>query len=194
MTLRKLMVASAAATAVALPLLASAESNLDIAAPTTASASARLDFQIVIPNFIFFQVGPGGVGNIGVVNFDLGTDNVQPGAGGAPMPGTAGSGAVAVTLITNAANVRIAANNGDNAGVLAEIGGGADTIPLADITATNPGAITVPAFNTDTGLTIGGGSLADTWNFSYANTALVAAGTYGGNGFGGRVTYTATDI
>ena len=58
------------------------------------------------------------------------------------------------------------------------------------------GTIPVPAFGGDTGLFGVGlrGTLTDTWQFNYANTAVVAAGTYGGAANGGRVLYTATDI
>lgn len=184
MTLRKLIVASAAATAMSAPMLASAESDLSVAAAGSASAQANLDFQIIIPSFIFFQVGSPGV-TIDLVTFDVLTANEEPGSGNAVL----GSSAISVDLRTNAANVRIAATGGNMDD------GSGNLIPLTDITATAGGTIPVPDFGADTGLFAPvGGILNDTWNFSYDNTAVVPAGTYGGAANGGRVTYTATDI
>jgi len=192
MTFRKLMLTSVAATAVSVPLLASAESNTGVGAPGSASASARLDFQVVIPSFVFFRLGTAGT-TIDTVEFDLQTTPVEPGIGGAGVNAT--TGAVDVQLITNASNIQIVADNGDNGGLLAETGGGTDTIPLADITVTaNAGFIPAPAFGGTAGPFLVLGTANDTWTFNYANTAVVAPGTYGSSGFGGRVIYTASDL
>jgi len=193
MTLRKLMLTTVAAAAVSVPLLASAESNTGVGAPGSASASARLDFQIVIPSFVFFRLGTAGASNIDTVEFDLETTPVEPGLGGSGVDAT--TGAVDVQLISNASNIQIVADNGDNGGLLAETGGGTDTIPLSDITATSVGGlIPAPAFGGTAGPFLVLGSAVDTWTFNYANTTVVAPGTYGSSGFGGRVIYTASDL
>lgn len=184
MTLRKLMVASAAATTLCAPMLATAESDLSVAAAGSASAQANLDFQIIIPSFIFFQVGSPGT-TIDLVTFDLVTALEEPGSTN-PVPG---SSTISVDLRTNASQVRIAASGGDMDD------GSGNLIALTDITATAGGTIPVPDFGADTGLFAPvGGVLNDTWSYSYDNTAVVPAGTYGGAANGGRVTYTATDI
>jgi len=188
MTFRKLMLSSVAATAVSVPMLASADSALSIAAPGSASADAHIDFQVVIPSFIFFQLGPAGVGNVSLVSFDVSTDPDGPGSGTA-VPG---STSVGVTLRSNATNVQIAASGGN-----LDDGGG-NTIALGDITPSAGGQVPVPDFGNSTGsfpVAALGGLLSDTWAFSYDNTAIPAPGTYGGaNINGGRVTYTATDL
>jgi hypothetical protein len=57
---------------------------------------------------------------------------------------------------------------------------------------------TIPATGTGTGVNVtlsSGTKVTDqsaTWTFSYANAAVVPAGTYGATGNSGRVTYTAT--
>ncbi len=57
--LRKNLLKAAVAVAVAAPLFASAESNFTTGAGTPITATARLDFQIVIPKILFLQVGTG---------------------------------------------------------------------------------------------------------------------------------------
>ena len=194
MTLRKLMVASAAATAMSAPMLATAESDLSVAAAGSASAQANLDFVVVIPSFIFFQVGTAGA-TIDSMTFDLATAGVEPGIGGAGVDGESSyapaTNTIDITLRTNASNVRIAATGGSMTSATTT-----DSIPLTDINVTPGGTIPVPTFGGDTGLFGGGlpGTLNDTWAFNYANTAIVEGGIYGGAANGGRVTYTATDI
>lgn len=193
MTLRKLMLTSVTAAAMSAPMLATAESDLAFGAAGATTATVNLDFQIVIPSFIFFQVGAFGAGNIDLVDFNLQTAAETPGSG--TGVGRTNGGGVPVVLSTNATNVRVAASG---AGVaLTETGGGADVIPLAEITgvSTGGGAIPVPDFGTDTGLAVAGGiGVTDTWTFTYDNINVYAAGTYGSSTNNGRVIYTAADF
>jgi hypothetical protein len=187
MTLRKLTLASVTAAALTLPLVASADSDLALGAAGTTAAQAQLNFQIVIPTFVYFQVGTAGAGNVDTVNFDLVAANEEPGSTN-PVAGAAGSGAVGVTLRTNAASIRISASSTNLDDGLGNL------IPIAEVTAADGGTITVPDFGTDTGLLAPAGvSSSDTWTFTYDNTNVYPAGTYGAAGTG-IVTYTAADF
>ncbi|MBL4850863.1 MAG: hypothetical protein JKY90_01075 [Gammaproteobacteria bacterium] len=173
------------AAAVVMPQMATADSQLNFGGMGT-TAEANLDFRITIPNFLFFQIGSAGA-TVDRVDFDLGVPppGTQPGSGGL-FSATGGTGdgtdgALTVNLITNAANVSIAATGGN-------LTSGADSLPFADITATDTGAITVPDFGATVGpVAIGTLSLSDTWTYTYDNTTVYPAGTYDGT-----VTYTVT--
>jgi len=191
MTLRKLTLASVTAAAMCAPILASADSDLQVGAPGATSAVAHLDFRISIPTYIYFQIGS--AGTIDTVDFDLTAGPTTPGTG--PFGATT-NGTVTVLLNTNATTLNLSATGADL------INGAGDTIALTDITGTAAGTgdIPHPIFN--------GGSVAvtpvtsnivgtntETWTFSYANAAAVPAGVYGdGAGNGSRVTYTIADF
>lgn len=186
MTLRKLTLASVTAAALSLPLIASADSDLGLGAPTSTSANADLDFQIVIPSFIYFQVGSGG-NTVDLVNFDLGLAVEEPGSTNS-VAGNAGSGVIGVDLRSNAASVQITATGG------ALNDGGANNIPLTEISVAAGGTIPAPDFGASTGFfPVLGGVLSDTWTFTYDNNNVYPPGTYGGAGTG-TVTYTAADF
>ena len=177
------LVASTIATAlIAAPSLTVADSQLSIGGAGT-TAQANLDFRIVIPSFVYFQIGS--AGSIDRVDYDLSAGPVQPGSGG-PISATGGvadgaDGALTVSLATNAASVSITATGGN-------LTSGADTIPFADITAIDTGTIPVPDFGTTfSPFAPGGFSLSDTWTYTYDNTSVYNAGTYNG-----QVTYTIT--
>jgi hypothetical protein len=187
-----LLLKSAMAIALATPLLASAESQLTIGA---GSAAARLDFRVVVPRVLFLAVGTGAAGlanntTIDTVTFDYTTN-----------PAAVGTGASAGTVTGNVVPVRVLGNNGvialtsTNTGALANATG--DSIPWSEITATSSDtpnfASPAPAgASVNLGLSAGTKITSRTanWTFSYANTAVVAPGTYGTTN--GRVTYTAT--
>ena len=59
MKTKTLILQAAVALAVAGPLLAHAESQFTTGAGTPITASAKLDFQIIIPKVLFLQVGTG---------------------------------------------------------------------------------------------------------------------------------------
>ncbi len=168
------------AAAVVVPQMATADSQLAFGGMGT-TATANLDFRIVIPNFLFFQIGT--AGSIDRVDYNLGA--TQPGSGG-PFSATGGvgdgnDGALTVNLITNAANVSIAASGGN-------LTSGGDNLPFTDITATDTGTITVPDFGaTVSPVATGTFSLTDTWTYTYDNSTVYPAGTYNGT-----ATYTVT--
>jgi hypothetical protein len=189
---KHLFLKSALALALATPLLASAESQLTIGG---GSAAANLDFRVVVPRVLFLAVGTGAASladndTIDTVTFDYTTN-----------PAAVGTGAAAGSITGNVVPVRVLGNDGvitlasTNTGALANANG--DTIPWSEITAvsSDPANFDSPApagASVDLGPSAGTRITARTanWTFSYANTEVVAPGTYGTTN--GRVTYTAT--
>ena len=189
---KHLLLKSALALALATPLLASAESQLTIGA---GSAAARLDFRVVVPRVLFLAVGTGAAGlanntTIDTVTFDYTTN-----------PAAIGTGAAAGAITGNVVPVRVLGNNGvialtsTNTGALANADGRhhslernhRDLVGRANFNSPAPAGASV-----NLGLSAGTRITSRTanWTFSYANTAVVAPGTYGTTN--GRVTYTAT--
>lgn len=182
MKLNKLVIASLITAVATLPQFAAADSDLSFGGTGT-TAQASLDFRIVIPDFVFFQVGSAG-NTVDRIDYDLGT--TEPGTGTFNATGgtTPVDGQVNVTLITNAADVSIAATGGD---LLGGVTGA--TIPFDDITASATGAIDVPDFGGTVNVTPGSFSLTDTWSYTYDNSTVYDADTYTG-----QVTYTVTTL
>lgn len=192
---KALLLQSTLALALATPLMASAESQLVTGA---GSAVARLDFRVIVPRVLFLAVGTGSAAfatntTIDTVTFDY-TSN----------PAAVGTGAAAGAVTGNVVPVRVVGNNGQVSLAASTTGaltnGTADTIAWSEITATSSLAAlpspTIP--NTGAGaasnVTLSSGTkITDrtaNWTFSYANSAVVAPGTYGTTN--GRVTYTAS--
>lgn len=174
------------AASLAVPMLASAESQLTVGAGT---AAARLDFQVVIPRILFLAVGTGNAtlgtdGTIDEVVFDYSTN-----------PTAVGTGAAAGSITGNAVPVRVLGNNGlieiTAAGSGTGLSNGTDTIPWTQISATSSAAtFPVPAVGATASPTLNAGRLTNrtaTWTYSFANSDIVAPGTYTG-----QVTYTAS--
>jgi hypothetical protein len=212
--MKKLLLIAAIASSMA-PFAAQAESTF-VTNTGTQSASARLDFRVVVPKVLFLQVGTG-------TNFTNNTTvnrvefNVPAGAigNGTAVAGTGGdlaSGAVTVRVLGNSGTVSL---TNATTGPLSSGVAGDPTVPWSDIVVT-PGALATgttgfsnaaiahPPFNvaaaggtsaTATTLTASAGLVRreGSWTFAYANTATLPAGTYGDTiGNNGRVTYTAT--
>jgi len=192
---KALLLKSVLAVAMATPLLASAESQLVTGA---GSATARLDFRVIVPRVLFLAVGTGAAGfatntTIDTVTFDY-TSNPAAVGGGVTAPAGAITGnVVPVRVVGNNGQVTLAAST---TGALTNAT--ADTIPWSEITATSSlPALPSPVIpNTGAGtasnVTLNAGRVTDrsaNWTFSYANSAIVAPGTYGTTN--GRVTYTA---
>jgi len=181
----------AAAVAMALPLAANAESNIALTPPTgTMTTNARVNINVVIPRFLFLQVGTGTLlannAAIDTVTFNVPVANVGDGT---PVTGTGGNltnGQVTVRLIGNVGDV----NLGATAALLTN--GTGETIPWSQINVATAGGATHP--------TIGGTAASFTatarvvnvngsWTYGYLNNATPAEGTYSS-----QITYTATSL
>lgn len=186
-----LAVSAAVAALLALPTTASAESQLVVGA---GNASARLDFRVVIPRVLYLAVGTGSaaLGNNATVDqltFDY-----------TATPADVGSGTASAAQTVN---VRVRGNNGqislvaNTTGALTNATG--DTIDWTQINATSD-QVTLPSpalpltgASAGSNVTLNTAKVTDrsaVWSFSYANSAVVAPGTYGTTN--GRVTYTAS--
>jgi hypothetical protein len=190
---KALLLKSTLALALATPLLASAESQL----VTAGSAVARLDFRVIVPRVLFLAVGAGAAGltnntAIDTVTFDY---TGSPAAVGTSAGGLATGNVVPVRVVGNNGQVTLAAST---TGALTNAT--ADTIPWSQITATSNApelpspVIPLTGAGTASNVTLSSGTrITDrtaNWTFSYANSAVVAPGTYGTTN--GRVTYTAS--
>jgi hypothetical protein len=197
--------------ALALPLLAFAESNVQTGAATaTPGATAHLDFSIVIPKILYLRVGTGSTYLTGALTSTATVDLITftPAAGtvgnGTAVAGTGGDlngGVVTAAIVSNSGAVTL------NATTTGAIGDGTgDSIPWSQIT-TTAAANTTGTFLPAPALPLTGTGanvlipvpaskliVQDAkWTYSYANAANLPFGTYGGvNVNNSRVTYTAT--
>lgn len=145
------------------------------------TASADLQFRVIVPRFIDFRVGSAG-NTVDNVDFTVPAANVGDGNAIARD----GGAAIAVALKSNVGNVALAASGPAN------LTSGGNTIAWTEITGTSSDAagLPVPAVGAAaTTLTATNGVIDRTadWSFSYENNNLVGAGTYTGT-----VTYTAS--
>jgi hypothetical protein len=177
-----------------------AESNSDVGG--SPSASARLDFQIVIPGILRFQVGTAGTNAVDLIEFQpagatLGDDSDTTATASS---GNLGNGAVTVSLISNAGQVTITETNSSGGAGLDN--GAGDYIPYSEILTTSADATNFPAptlsdsgSNTSQPVISGGTKVTvrnSSWTYTYDNSTVYPEGTYGGvDTQGGRVTYTA---
>jgi hypothetical protein len=183
------MLTSVTAAAFCSPMLASADSSSGVGA-----ASADLDFQIVIDDYVFLQIGSTSP-SVNLITFNIdGATNIA-----GDTTAIAGNNTVAVTLTSNSSNIEIGADVSGSA-----LTNGTDTIPWTDITISSTGTsqITPPQLDGSTTSgsldpgNAGGGTLSDTWSFEYVNDTYYAPGIYGTGGAGGgaTVTFTATAL
>jgi len=196
--------------ALALPLLASAESNVQTGAATAApGATAHVDFTIVIPKILYLRVGTGSSYTTGALTSNGAIDLItfsptaaQVGSGTA-IAGTGGdltAGVETAAVVSNSGNVTL---NATATGALSN--GAGDTIPFSQITTTASTLTSGTALPAPTLTNATSGNVLLTapatkvivqdakWTFAYANAAMVPAGTFGGvNTQNGRVVYTAT--
>jgi hypothetical protein len=193
MKFAKLLVAAAAFAAVS---MAHAESDLNTGAAPGLSATAKLDFRIVVPRIIFLRVGTGvnfadalGAINTDRVDFNLTAADI---ASAAAVAGAAGLGPypVAVRVLGNGGNISFTAN-----GTAGGLSNGVQTIPWTEIAPTSSNAAGLPHPAIGNGAAGAATSLAATanvvnqsanWSFSYTNTNAMASGTYNG-----QIVYTA---
>ena len=198
MKLRKLLLAAGVAAALAPALVQAEQTTATGAGPL--STAARLDFRVVIPGFLRLRVGTTG-GTIDQITFTVPAANVGDSTPISGTGGDAGGGTAAnVTVQSNRGQVTItetnnSGGNGLGTGVVAD-----GFIPYTEIsTASSLGALPAPALSSAGGNTslptITGGQVTNrsaVWTYTYLNTTIPNAGTFGGSGNGGRVTYTAT--
>jgi hypothetical protein len=157
------------------------------------TASPRLDFRVVVPKFVRFQVGSAAA-VIDLVEFTVPGVNVGDGTDIARTNG----GAIPVLLQGNAGNISV---TGTTLGTLNN--GAGTTITYAEILSTSSNAaLGVPtlvdaAASAAVVVTPNVGTQVvnrtANWSFAYSNTNLLPASTFGGvNINNGRVTYTAS--
>ncbi len=178
---------------------ANAESNFATGAAAQsggAGAAVNLDFQIVIPAFIYFRVGSD-LAAIDQIQFAPTADEVATAATTAGTGGDLGNGTVTVSLVSNAGGVRITETN---SGVTGLADGTGNFISYAQInTGTSDGNLPAPVLSNAASNIVNiaptAGNVTDrqaVWTYTYDNPATPPeAGTYGGLANGGRVTYTA---
>ncbi len=204
--LRNVIIKSAVAIALAAPFAASAESNFTTGAGSPITATARLDFQIIIPKVLFLQVGTGtnmaANATINQIAFSVPAANVGDAS---VISATAGSGDLGNGTVT----AKVVSNNGNvtfSSATLGALGNGVgDTISYAQIATsvavnTSATALAHPALadaaTTNITLIPAAGKVISRdakWTYTYLNSAVVAPGTYGGvNANNSRVTYTAS--
>ena len=195
-----------------------ADSTYTSPANSGSSASAHLNFNVVVPAVLYLRVGTGsGIGatnNAAVDSLSFTVPGAQLGNGSAiaasPGSGDLGNGTVTVRVFSNVGtDVNL---NSSVSGQLSNGNGGAIawsriTVTAAALSSTTAGftnsPITHPAFaatsgsGTATALTAAGGVVADEcmWTFDYANQDMPPAGTYGSTAAAnGIATYTVTQL
>lgn len=172
-----------------------AESNSDNTVPY--SASAKLNLQVVIPEFLYFQVGSAGTGNIDTITFSPTSAQLGSGTAISGSGGNAASGSGADVVVRgNGGQITITeTNNGGGSGFS---DGGSNNISLSEISVDDSAnaALPTPTLSDAGGNTsqpaLSGGSTmvtdqASTWIYSYNNTTVPEAGTYDV-----EITYTAS--
>ncbi|TPG46576.1 hypothetical protein EAH76_23400 [Sphingomonas glacialis] len=186
----------------ALPSVANAESKFVTGTATPLTATANLDFTITIPKFVYLRVGTGTnaatSATMDNLMFTVPAANIGDGTA---IAGTGGD------LTGGQVTARVMGNNGAiafSSTTTGALGNGAgDTISwtqmnVAVASNTSATALSHPGLvdgsTTSINLPTTSGTkvtnLDAKWTFSYKNTAIVAAGTYGGiNTNNGRVTY-----
>jgi hypothetical protein len=204
MKTKTLILKAAVALAVAAPLFANAESTFTTGVGP--SASARLDFQIIIPRVLFLQVGTGTAmatnGAINQIAFTVPAVNVGDGSviNASLASGDLGNGIVTARVIGNNGTISFTSTT------LGPLGNGSgDTISYAQIATAVGNNTSVPPLahpalvdgaTTTVTLTPAVGKVMNRdakWTYTYLNSNVVAPGTYGGvNANNSRVTYTAT--
>jgi len=158
----------------------------------TATASARLDFQVVIPGVVFLQVGSGtfrqNVGTIDQIVFEPTDQQITDG-------GTVNATATSGNLGNGQVTVRVFGNVGelDLTSTATDLISAGNTIPWTQIAVAVTGDIPHDPFAANGAMTVnlatqGGSPVVNrqgSWTYSYANTAGFRPGTYQG-----RVTYS----
>jgi hypothetical protein len=192
---------------------ARAESVFAIGAgPTT--ANAHLDFQVIIPRFIFLQVGTGTSfatnPAIDLLKYTVPATNVGDGTViSATSGGDISAGVVTAKVVGNNFTASPVSFTATTLGALSDGAGDSIswsqfTVAVATLTSLtalpHPGSAAAP-FTDGAATSVSLTPVAKVinqdakWTFKYSNTVIAAAGTYGSTGTGnnnGRVTYSVT--
>lgn len=190
MTLKKLTLATAvAATALTLPLAAHAESDFNSGGGAGITASARVDFSVTIPKFVFLQVGTGSMmadnGTIDVISVSVPAASIGNSTPVAATGGNLTGGAVTVVVRGNNGNMTLASTSPADLS-----NGSGDNIAWTQIATAITGGTAHPTINGAAETYTAAGKVVNavgTWTYSYLNSITPAPGTYTG-----QVTYTAT--
>jgi hypothetical protein len=198
--MKKLTLVTALLAVFAVPYVAHAES----AVVTTGNTTARLDFRVIIPRVLFLAVGSGAAGTaltangvIDQVTFDYTTNS-----------GAVGSGAAAAVITGNVVPVRVVGNNGvvaltaTTTGALTN-GVATEVIPWSQISVVSSDAANLPSpaipltgLGAGSNVAVSSGTKVTNrtanWTYSYANSTVLPAGTYGTALNNGRILYTAS--
>ena len=170
------------------------------------TATARLDFLVVIPKILYLRVGTGSPlatnATVNQLTFTVPAANVGDSTAIASTGGDLSAGAaVTARVIANSGTVTLTTQTPNQ--LLRATGTeliSYSQIALAVTTLTTATALTPPAMtdNATTTTTIAPTAnvvnLDGTWTFTYLNPTVPAAGTYGGAANQGRVTYTASIV
>ena len=202
-TMKKIALTALVAAAVLGPAgSARAESNFQTAAGAL-SAPTHLDFQIVIPKVLYLRVGTGSTmatnAAVDQITFTVPAANVGDSSVIAGTGGDLTGGVVTARVIANSGTVTFTTATPNQ--LLRATG--TELISYSQIklvvgTNTTGTALTPPAMtdNSTTSTTIAPTANVVNqdakWTFTYLNTTVPAAGTYGGSANQGRVTYTAS--
>lgn len=190
MKLLRISLAAAAVAATMVPLGARAESNISTNPSGTLTATARVNFSVTIPRFLWIQVG---TGTLLAANNTIDTIAFTPAAAvvgnstpvaATPASGNLTNGQVTARVIGNVGNVTMAATAGAN------LISGSDVIPWTQIATAVAGGATHPTINGANAVYTATGGVVNvngSWTYSYLNTVTPPAGVYTG-----QVTYTAT--
>lgn len=215
--MKKVILVSVLTLASLLAATAHAESQYVPAATTGSTASARVDFTIIIPQSLFLRVGTSSGntvtdGTIDSIVYTVPAANVGDGTVINGVGGDLTAGAVTVRVYGNGGNISLNSNTTgplNNGNVGENIPWGQISVASAALATPTPSftnaAITHPAFNLGA---VGGTGTATTltatgkvvrvegkWTYTYLNTIVPAAGTYGATvAKNSRVTYTATQL
>lgn len=198
------------AAAITLPLMAQAESNVATGAGTL-TATAHVNFSVVIPRVLYLRVGTGStytgatpalssLATQDTITFSPAIGAVGNGTAVAGTGGDLNNGVETAAIVSNAGSVTLTATA---AGALSD--GAGDTIPYTQITTTSAAltsttALPAPTLSNTTSnsvvLTAPASKLITEdakWTFSYANAVTAPGGTYGATtANNGQITYTAT--
>ncbi|NJD86852.1 MAG: hypothetical protein FIB05_02395 [Betaproteobacteria bacterium] len=178
---------------------AGAGSGTDNAAPF--NLSRDLTFRVTYPRFLRFRVGATG-GTTNLITFSPTVAQIGNGTPVAGTGGEAGGGSAAnVEIVGNFGQITITpTNNGGGLGLGTGTAGDGyinyDQVQTASSSAQLPAPVLSNAGGTAVQPTLNTVLVTQrtaVWTYSYLNTTIPSAGTYGaGSGTGGRVTYTAT--